>query len=349
MRPLLALAVLPSLVAQVPVPAPYQGRLAALESVLDRFYRGESLAAGHARVNALVDAFNAQVKQGDADLQAAKAQVDQALAPAKELAPALDAQDKALAKAPDPGDREATRRFNAQVDARNALADRYNALVAAGQREVDAYNARLQRQNQLIAQSRAGLEAERRALKERTDAYEAFQAQGQDLAFFTALNQLLADLRAATRSAPEPGTQAALDKVRALRRELALWAAERQSAQANGLVLVNALVGDEPCCFIVDTGAQLVCLPRELIDALGLTGSLGEEATLTLAGGQKIRGRAIDLPQVAVGNRARTAVAGSAVPASDVGIDGLLGQSFLKGFVYTIDEGRPGKLVLEPR
>jgi hypothetical protein len=32
-----------------------------------------------------------------------------------------------------------------------------------------------------------------------------------------------------------------------------------------------------------------------------------------------------------------------------VGIDGLLGQSFLKRFVYTVDESRPGKLMLVPR
>jgi clan AA aspartic protease (TIGR02281 family) len=137
--------------------------------------------------------------------------------------------------------------------------------------------------------------------------------------------------------------------VRGIRRELARWAGARQDAQDNGLVLVDAMVGDEPCCFIVDTGAQQVCLPAELIAALGLTGSLGEESTLTLAGGQKLRGRSITLPRLEVEGRVATAVSGSAVPASEVGVDGLLGQSFLKHFVYTIDEARPGKLVLVPR
>ena len=55
-------------------------------------------------------------------------------------------------------------------------------------------------------------------------------------------------------------------------------------------------------------------------------------------------------PLLAAGRElAATDVAGSAVPASDVGIDGLLGQAFLKRFVYTIDEDRPGKLVLVRR
>jgi len=109
------------------------------------------------------------------------------------------------------------------------------------------------------------------------------------------------------------------------------------------------MVGDEPCSFIVDTGAQLVCLPEELIDALGEGGKLGEESALTLAGGQKLRGRAIRFDRISVAGGAAAQVDGVAVPASEVGIDGLLGQSFLKHFAYTIDPGQPGKLVLVRR
>ena len=94
---------------------------------------------------------------------------------------------------------------------------------------------------------------------------------------------ILAELREACRSRPDPDLLAALGQVRGCRRELARWAGEREEAQDNGLVLVDAVVGDEPCCFIVDTGAQRVCLPAELIRALGLTGSLGSGKT-TLVG-----------------------------------------------------------------
>jgi predicted aspartyl protease len=235
------------------------------------------------------------------------------------------------------------------VKARNALVARYNEQRAAARQAVDAYNERTRQLDAGISQARARLEAEQQALKARTDAYQAFHEQERDVAFYTGVNRLLADLRAACRDRPDPDLLAAVARVRGYRRELARWAAARQDAQADGLVLVDAMVGDEPCCFIVDTGAQEVCLPREIIDAMGLAGSLGEEATLTLAGGQKLRGRSIVLPRVAVAGRAGTDVAGSAVPASEVGIDGLLGQSFLKHFVYTLDEGRPGKLILMPR
>jgi len=112
----------------------------------------------------------------------------------------------------------------------------------------------------------------------------------------------------------------------------------RQAAQDNGLVLVQATVLDEPCCFIVDTGAQQVCLPEELIAAIGLTASLGEASTMILAGGQKLRGRAITLPRLATSGMTARDVPGTAIPPSEVGIDGLLGQTFLRHFTYTIDD-----------
>jgi hypothetical protein len=327
----------------------FQPRLAAVETVMERFYRGESLEAGHQRVNAMVDRFNAKVQKRNEDLAAAKAQTDRELAPSKELAATLDAQDQALGPAPSGSDPQAMRRYNEQVKARNAVVAHYNQQRAAAQGAVDAYNELSRRLDAGTGQARAQLDAEQQALKARTDDYEAFHRQDRDVAFFTGLNRLLAELRAACRSRPDPDLLAALDKVRGCRRELAHWAAARQATQADGLVLVEARVGDEPCCFIVDTGAQQVCLPVEIIAALGLTGSLGEESTLTLAGGQKLRGRSIMLPRIAVAGMAGIDVAGSAVPASEVGIDGLLGQSFLKHFVYTIDEARPGKLILVPR
>lgn len=198
----------------------------------------------------------------------------------------------------------------------NALVDAYNALL-------DAYNFEVQVQNQAVAAGQV--------------------LAPRDLAFFREVNGLLADIRGACRLRPVPENRAALDRIRAIRLELARWAAEAQAAQPNGLVLVAALVGDEPCCFIVDTGAQVVSVPQEL------GGSLGEEVSHILAGGLKTRGRSLTLPRVATAGMAATDVAGSVLPASEVGIDGLLGQSFLKRFVYTIDEGRPGKLILAGR
>jgi clan AA aspartic protease (TIGR02281 family) len=312
----IALALVSALQAQ----SAFQPRLAAMAAVMDRYYRGESLEAAQRRVNAMVDSFNARVEQRNGEMDAARARLD---------------QDRSVGPPPAATDEQGIRRFNERVKAHNAA--------------VAAFNERVRTLDAGIERARARMDAEEQALKARSQSFQAFQDQGRDVAFYTAVNQLLAELREACRSRPDPDLLAALGQVRGCRRELARWAGEREEAQDNGLVLVDAVVGDEPCCFIVDTGAQRVCLPAELIRALGLTGSLGEETTMTLAGGQKLRGRTIVLPRVAVGDKVATEVAGSAVPASEVGIDGLLGQTFLKHFVYTIDEARPGKLILVPR
>jgi len=346
----LAAALAGSAPAQVPDRNGLPARLAEVETVMDRYYRGETPEAGHRRVNALVDDFNAQVERRNAEQDQVLAAVERERAAAGALGAALEAQDRALGAPPEAGaGAEAVRRYNERVAARNQQAKAYNAAVAAARRAGEAGQARLRDLDAEIDRARTRVAAEQQALKARSEAFEAFRAQERDLAFFTGLNRLLAEVRAGGRTQAGPPWPAALARVRGWRRELAAWAAARQAEQDNGLVLVPALVGDEPCCFIVDTGAQLVCLPREVIDALGLGDRLGEEANLVLAGGQKLRGRAITFPRVAAAGMAATQVAGTAVAASEVGIDGLLGQSFLKRFVYTVDESRPGKLILVAR
>ena len=117
-----ALVLAPVLLAGAGEPVAFQPRLAAVETVMERFYRGENLEAGHQRVNALVERFNAQVEQRNTQLEAARAEADRQLAPSKELAATLDAQDQALGPPPAASDPQAMRRYNEQVKARNALA-----------------------------------------------------------------------------------------------------------------------------------------------------------------------------------------------------------------------------------
>ena len=92
-----------------------------------------------------------------------------------------------------------------------------------------------------------------------------------------------------------------------------------------------------------------VTIAPGIVEALGLTRKLGEEIELVLAGGQKIKGRELVLPSVTVAGRTEKDVPAAAVKVSEVGIDGLLGQSFLKRFVYTIDESKKQRLILRPR
>ena len=134
-----------------------------------------------------------------------------------------------------------------------------------------------------------------------------------------------------------------------LRRELAAWAEAGQALRPNGLVIVEALVVDEPCWFIVDTGAMDTIVSAEIVDAIGCRKSLGKQTSLSMIGGLRVMGYAFRIPQLEVSGRMLKEVPAAAVLPSDVGIDGLLGQSFLKAFVYCIDERKPEKLILSPR
>jgi hypothetical protein len=326
--------------------SPTEMRLRNVETLLDRHYRGEDLEVARSRVNAQVDAFNALFKTRNQELETAKTGLDQVLAPPKELGAQLADLDQKLRAQSLLKGREAMDKYNALVDQRNAVVARYNELNAIARGAVEVYNERLKQVNEEIAAARARLQADQHALNARSEAYEVFRKQGEDVRMFVEVNRLLAELRTQARS----GTaQPLLDKVRAIRRELAAWAFARNARQSDALVLVEAVVLDERCWFILDTGAMQTTLSRELVDALALGDRLGEETTLILAGGVKIQGRRLEIPQITVAGRTETRVSGSAVPPSDVGIDGLLGQSFLKRFIYTIDETRPDVLVLVKR
>ena len=105
---------------------------------------------------------------------------------------------------------------------------------------------------------------------------------------------------------------------------------------------------DEPAWLIVDSGASDTVVPQEWLDAIAAVPS-AEPSTLIVVGGQRLRGRGATLPSLTVGSHSLSQVTATAVKPLEAGIDGLLGQSFLKGFVYTVDEWTSAKLVLTRR
>lgn len=338
---------LAALCAALQAQGAFEARLAQLGGVMDRFYRGEPLDVARERSNREIAAFNARTKALQAELDAARVRMDAVLNPAKEAYTQVQAQEKALKALPPGSDQDEMKK---QVEARNALAKRYTELNAAAQPAVEAYNTQAKRNQEAVAKERERVLEEQKALDARVAAYEAFARGGQDLAFFTDLNRLLADVRQVLRGAPgQADAEAALGKVRALRRELAAWAIAAQGRQPNGLVVVEARLGDEPCWLIVDTGATNTVVGTELAEAVGLGSLPGEAASLTVVGGLRIQGRTVQAPRLEAAGQAQENVRVSMVRPSDVGIDGLLGQSFLKAFAYTVDERLPAKLTLVRR
>jgi predicted aspartyl protease len=325
----------------------YAARLAELEGVMDSHYRGESLKDEQARIERLTRSFNREVERrnsADAEAHAGFESRSAALAERKRQ---IDAADKSLEQKPAPFDRDAVNAYNTRVQERNALADRYRELAQQLGTDVEARKAVEGRLDAELSARQAEVATAQRHCTERGERLKAFTESEEPMRFFCRLNRLLADIKSAARAVhPQPPL---LERVRSLRRELAAWATREEEMDASGHVVVPAMIGDEPCWFIVDTGAHITTLNLEIVDALGLSGSLGEEVKIVGVGGSKVNGRRFEIPQLSVAGVSEAGILAAAVAPSSVGLDGLLGQTFLKRFVYTIDERRPEKLLLTRR
>jgi hypothetical protein len=322
-------------------------RIESLERVLQHYYRGERLEAAVDRSTRGIDAYNAHARKLQAEIDRGRAQLEKAMEAGKEDRSRLEEMDRDLKNLPGGQNQDVIKR---KVDERNAQAQKVNEQAARHRHAVEEYNAFVKRSLDELERERKGVLAVQESVGARLADFEVFTKTGRDAAFFVEMNRLLADIREALRLAPGDASLAALlARVRELRRELAAWAEVGQSLRPNGLVIVEALVGDEPCWFVVDTGAMDTILSPEIVDAIGCGGSLGKETSLSVVGGLRVSGRTFRIPRLEVGGHVVKDIPASAVLPSDVGIDGLLGQSFLKAFVYTIDERTPGKLLLTPR
>jgi predicted aspartyl protease len=141
-----------------------------------------------------------------------------------------------------------------------------------------------------------------------------------------------------------------IQKIRNLRKELGAYAINQAKSQENGLVIISGIIGrKEEFHFIVDTGANYVSLTPEMVEVLGLKKRLGEVTDLRLAAGKTAWGQKIVYPYISVLGMEEQDVPGIAIPEKQVGIDGLLGRSFLKRFVVCFDYEQRPKIQLTPK
>ncbi|HJW71404.1 MAG TPA: aspartyl protease family protein [Geothrix sp.] len=337
-----ALSLILSIALQAQAPA-LAVRLAAAETVMAAHYRGEPRDVARAKSNAAIEAYNARTRTAQAGLEAAKIALDRDLAPSRAaeagLRDQIKALDAALKVVPDGNDQEGNARYQAKVQARKPLVKQLNELVGRENEALEAYNAKVRQTQEELSGLRAQVRTEREAVDRRVAAYEAFAKDGGDVAFCTEVNRLLLEAR-------KTGDAAALAQVRALRRELGAWATALEARSPNGMVILEARIGEEAIWLVLDTGASDVVVGPEVLEAAGVSLAAGEDNTFVVVGGQRLRGREVRLPRLSVAGQAMTQVPATAVHSFQVGVDGLLGQSFLKGFVYTIDDRKAEKLTL---
>lgn len=110
---------------------------------------------------------------------------------------------------------------------------------------------------------------------------------------------------------------------------------------SGGIIVVDALINRSvPARLVVDTGATVITITRELARRLSHS-SLSSPGAVTLEGlGGTMQGQSILIPRLDVGNVGRDHV--PAVVMSDAGgfrgpFDGLLGMNFLGEFELAVD------------
>src|SRR5262249_13352323 len=89
---------------------------------------------------------------------------------------------------------------------------------------------------------------------------------------------------------------------------------------------------------VLDTGASLVTLPEDLATRAGLTPAKATKTVqLKVADGAAVEAKLLTLPTVRVGGFEIADVPCAVMPAGKMGVEPLLGQSFLRHFQSKID------------
>jgi clan AA aspartic protease (TIGR02281 family) len=326
------------------------GRLQYFESVTDRYYRNDPLDQAVELLNQLVDGYNqwfhAINEQHKSDLERLDGQATWLTLQQRQI----DDYDKRLREKPNPFDRSAVDAYNSMVSHRNDLVKQLNQAIESYKQRENAYNASVQQSNQQVKAQHQQLDALRKAVDEQLEIYKQWTANNGDANFFQELNRFYAQLCQRSWNNQSPELAAMIEQVRQLRRELAGHAMRGHEKSPNGLVVVEAtLCRQETCYLVVDTGATSVTIPFSMVDALGLSNHLGREVEVSLAGGVKIMGRELVIPQISVLGMEAADVRAVVLDESEVGVDGLLGLSFLSRFDFRIDRQGPNKLMLTPK
>ena len=327
--------------------------ISRFESIIETYFDVDIQAINDA-YNRKIEAYNEWIEKISGAIEARQATLEKEAAGIETQRTLIDETKRKLDTLSNPKTRDAIETYNRLVELNNAQVAEYNRLIEAYQKRIKQLNDYIDAFKKEIAKRQTTLDAEKQNLKNRIDAIERFFNEKESQEFSNEVNRFYARLRREARS--ERLTQRereALDKhiilVQIMRRKLADYTLRENARSDTPMVYAEVSFGDGVTCYLlVDTGAKSITIPIEIVDALGLAGTLGDETELSLAGGVIQKGRKLTLPSVTVGGHTVADTDAVVLPDNTIGIDGLLGRSFLKHFTMTISGGRTPTLILKP-
>jgi len=316
-------------------------RIGQYEQIMDRYFRQNPVTTAQNTYKSAVDKYNALVQAINARDNHRRSEIDK-----KEKA--LEKLEKQIGKY----DAQLAEKSNNQfIDQRNALVKQYNRQLKQLENEITQFNEWNKQTNQNIDAEKAKLDKINTALELEIKHYSDWLRLNKDAEFWLDLNRTFLNLHRKRRAG---NNNLLLDKqiqkIRNLRKELGTYAINQAKSQENGLVIISGILcRKEEFHFIVDTGANYVSLTPEMVEVLGLKERLGEVTDLRLAAGKAAWGQKIVYPYITVLGMEEQDVPGIVIPEKKVGIDGLLGRSFLKRFVVCFDYEQGPKIQLTPK
>lgn len=308
-------------------------RLEEIDAAVARFLRRDVAKESQAAMAQAVEEFNAWVHDSNKSAEAAGAELDREKKKLDESRAAISRLDAQLAARPDLTKPAEVDDFNRRVAERNALADAHGKAVDAFNASARLFTAS-QQSTAEEGRRRHGVMDE--ALSRHEAGYQAYahwREQDGPNRLWSELNEVFARLRSKGAESPE------LSQARALREEIAQFASAEHERTYSGFLTVRATLSGEPVWLDLDTGATVVTVSPELVEALSWTGLLGEKVELRLAGGLRLSAPQLVIPEMTVLGQTADQVKGVVVKEPGFGRDGSLGLSYLTRFQYAITGG----------
>jgi len=318
------------------------------ESIMNRFFRGNPVAKFQNAANSSTHEYNQWSKTRHQELESVKMNLEQELAAIHGIETGIEDMDRRLKENPRLKDTDSVDRYNALVLERNALVEKHKKLVTAFKKKERVFNDSVARFNLDQDLRKKVTEGVIQRAEAEADAYKRFMENGEDLSFYKNINHEYAKLaQEKRRLGGRFEKKASLKKIAALKEELGSRAAKEHEKRENGLIIVPAtLCGRERAYLIVDTGATICTITPDMVVALELSDSLGKEIEVTLAGGVTIKGSSLVIPSISVFGKEAKDIDAIVLKASEVGLDGIMGQSFLDRFHYRIDKKHTPVVIL---
>ena len=312
--------------------------LKEFENIMREFFRRNPVDHANALIKERADQLNDWIKRNVSELEARQSELQRQIESTDTLEAKITDMDQKLEQLKsNVGDSDSISRYRNLADERNSLAQKYNKLVQECEQNNDLYNRKVNEFNQEQENRRADMEEFQRNLAEKVEQYNKWIKDDGPLQFFNQVNILYATLIQEIRRDKRYELEGHIDRLKNIRRELGEHTKTRHDRSRQGGHIIQATLCQSEECYFVVSKASMTSITPEMVDILGIRQHVGEEVEIRLADASKTRKPQLVIPKIIVNEFGADYVKAVVIQASEEGVDGCIGYSFLNKFDHVID------------